>query len=381
RAAAQIGHEGIVRVLDYGNSTDGMSYLVMELLQGESFADMLDRQRSVEPVKAVQMVLPLLDALAVAHERGIIHRDLKPENFFLAQDAAGRVLPKVLDFGIAKADLTPGRLTRTGIVMGTPAFMAPEQVRGEEPLEPCSDLWSLTVSLYEMIAGKLPFADNDYAALLWAICNQAPASLAGQRGVDDELWAIIERGLSRDRSERWASARAYADALSGWLLRQGIQEDISGTVRRPGGQRRSSPSLESSSTSIVINARQGYETAEAPTERGSALEQSMSDLRLSAALRSTANTEAVPVAPPSEAISTSDLSVPGVSRESLASQSMQVPMATPRSRVGVFGAAALGAVLLMGAAWNFRSTPASADTNVVASSPVVPSSEPSAAPM
>src|SRR5277367_5045220 len=122
----------------------------MELLDGESLADLLTRQGLLDPEHAVRILLPVVDALATAHERGIVHRDLKPENIFLARDDTGRIQPKLVDFGVAKlAHARQGTISGLG-VLGTPEYMAPEQVRGLADIDHRIDVWSLSVVLHEL---------------------------------------------------------------------------------------------------------------------------------------------------------------------------------------------------------------------------------------
>src|SRR5688572_7435983 len=128
-AAARLGHPAMATVLDFGATPDGDPYVVMELLHGESLGDVLGRERRVDAVRAVSTLLPILDGLREAHDKGIVHRDIKPENLFVSRTARGRLQPKVLDFGIAKLEETneSSRLTQDGAVLGSPGYFSPEQ--------------------------------------------------------------------------------------------------------------------------------------------------------------------------------------------------------------------------------------------------------------
>jgi eukaryotic-like serine/threonine-protein kinase len=162
----------------------------------------------------VQTLLPITEALLAAHERGIVHRDLKPDNIFLARSASGRLEPKVLDFGIARFDqnnAAPG-LTSVGTVLGSPAYMSPEQARGEADVDGRTDVWALCVVLYEVITGRLPFLGDNYNALLYAILEGQPKTF-NELGISEPLlWSIISRRLENDRQRenraqsrfRWA---------------------------------------------------------------------------------------------------------------------------------------------------------------------------------
>ncbi|HEU5077062.1 MAG TPA: serine/threonine-protein kinase [Polyangiaceae bacterium] len=229
RAAARLEHPAIVRVFDFGLTDAGSPYIVMELLRGESLAELLARQPAMQATQAVQLLLPIADALATAHGRGIIHRDIKPENLFLATDEYGRLQPKIVDFGVARF-LEGGRtMTRSGALMGTPDYMAPEQARGEADIDTRVDIWALCVVLYELIAGFRPFggADANYLAVLRAIVHDEPnpqiREVAG-----DALWLILERGLRKKTHERWDTMRVLGEALALWAYERGVREDILG---------------------------------------------------------------------------------------------------------------------------------------------------------
>jgi serine/threonine-protein kinase len=213
-------------------SQEGEPYLALELLEGETVRTFTGTGE-LTPELVVGLILPLLDALSMAHEHGIVHRDIKPDNLFVARDARGRVRPKVLDFGIAKS-LLPQRecLTKIGTLIGTPAYMAPEQMRGDPDIDPRADLWALTVTMSELIAGFTPFAGNTVQHLIMEVLGQEPRSLLGVPGVDDELAAIIARGLAKDRNLRFPDARTMGNALALWLARRGVQEDACGTSLR-----------------------------------------------------------------------------------------------------------------------------------------------------
>jgi eukaryotic-like serine/threonine-protein kinase len=228
RAAARLGHPAIVRVTDLGETADGSPFLAMELLHGQSMARLLEHDGPLGAERAVQMLLPIADALVVAHRKGIIHRDLKPDNVFIALESHG-IQPKLLDFGIAKLESNRRRrrLTQVGMIMGSPDYMSPEQATGDEGLDYRTDVWSFCVMLYEVLTGDIPFHGADYEAQLREIVNnpiERPAAV-----VDDELWAILERGLSKDREQRFPSMSKLGQALASWLLARGIQHDICGS--------------------------------------------------------------------------------------------------------------------------------------------------------
>lgn len=232
RAAAGLKHPAIVQVLDFGTSAQGEAYLALELLTGETLTDFAAGTR-VAPELAARLLLPLLDALALAHEHGIVHRDIKPDNLFIARDEKGRLQPKMLDFGVARS-CTPGaeRLTLPGRTVGSPAYMAPEQARGEEDVDGRADLWAVAVTMYELVSGRLPFTGGTIPLLLAAIVAADPPPLTSVPGVDDELGAIVACAMSKCRDDRFVDARAMGKALARWLLSRGILEDACGTSLR-----------------------------------------------------------------------------------------------------------------------------------------------------
>jgi serine/threonine protein kinase len=231
RAAARLKHPGIVRVFDFGRTRRRDPFIVMELLSGENLGDIVQRDGRLAATAAVQLLLPIADALAAAHGKGIVHRDLKPDNVFLAE-SEGRVQPKVVDFGIAKVEVQTGqkdkKLTQAGTVLGSPDYMSPEQARGVEDIDHRTDIWSFCVVLYESITGRVPFEDDNYNALLRKIIEQPTPSIVDLAAGDQELARILEKGLAKDRNERWQSMRALGEALAMWLYSHGVQEDVYG---------------------------------------------------------------------------------------------------------------------------------------------------------
>jgi len=227
RAAASIEHPAVIKIFDFGLTELSDPYIAMELLHGESLGGTLKRRGKLNPVRAVQTLLPIVEALLAAHERGIVHRDLKPDNIFLARSAGNRLEPKVLDFGIAKFEQknTPN-LTSVGTVLGSPAYMSPEQARGEADVDGRSDVWALCVVLYEVITGALPFAADNYNALLYAILEGQPKTF-NELGISEPLlWSILSRGLEKSRERRCADMFELGRGLAIWLLDRGVQEDV-----------------------------------------------------------------------------------------------------------------------------------------------------------
>jgi serine/threonine-protein kinase len=233
RAAAQLSHAAIVRVFDVDTAETGEPYIVMELLSGESLSNVLDRGR-LSPVSAVQILLPIAEGLALAHGKGIVHRDLKPHNVFMVDDA-DRLQPKLLDFGIAKLTLAPvdGSLTDTGIPIGSPDYMSPEQARGNRDIDYRADIWAFCVVLYEAVSGDIPFHGDNYNALMRAIVENEPAPLRVEGELDQRLADLIHWGLAKERSERPESIQELGRELARWLLDRGVKEDVCGTPLGP----------------------------------------------------------------------------------------------------------------------------------------------------
>ncbi len=231
RAAARLGHPSIVRVFDFGETSRGDPFIVMELLHGESFGALLTRKKRLSPKVAVQTLLPVAHALAAAHAKGIVHRDLKPDNILLAKDETGVVTPKLVDFGIAKLLSTdPDRhFTIAGEVLGSPDYMSPEQARGEDDIDARSDIWTFSVLLYEAIVGRRPFDGSNYNALLAAIIATRPVSMMDAGVNEPSLWAILEKGLSKERDDRWQSSRELGMELARWAVDHGAETDLVGT--------------------------------------------------------------------------------------------------------------------------------------------------------
>jgi serine/threonine-protein kinase len=190
-------------------------------------AGLLRRRGKVGALRAVQTLLPIIDALAAAHAKGIVHRDLKPDNIFVSREAGGRLQPKVLDFGIAKLEhnVSPD-LTRAGTVLGSPAYMSPEQARGHGDVDARSDIWAICIVLYQLMTGQLPFVAANNNALLWSIVEKPPVPFTELGVTEPDLWSIVARGLEKARESRWENMFDLGKALAEWLVARGAEEDI-----------------------------------------------------------------------------------------------------------------------------------------------------------
>ncbi|MCC7540647.1 MAG: serine/threonine protein kinase, partial [Deltaproteobacteria bacterium] len=214
----------IVSVFDLGALDDGSPFIVMELMEGESLERIMQRRGRLAPDELLGVLLPVLAALSVAHTNQIVHRDLKPENIFLSVDPDGSTTPKIVDFGVSKMTTIDRqtRMTRTGMVVGTPIYMPPEQARGRD-VDGRADLWAVGVIMYEALSGQLPFDGDNYNTLVASILTQEAKPLSSVAPeVDAELSALVMRALRRDLDERYASADVFAAELGGWLVRRGM---------------------------------------------------------------------------------------------------------------------------------------------------------------
>jgi serine/threonine-protein kinase len=230
RAAGALEHPSIVRVFDLGETAFGDPFLVMELLQGESLADVIDNGGPMREPRAVAMMLPIAAALQAAHEKGIVHRDIKPDNIFVVplDLDEGTRLPKIVDFGLARLEATQRRLTAEGSVLGSPGYMAPEQAMGERDVDAQADVWAFCVVLYELITGLVPFSGANIGHTIAAIIQLDPRPTTELMGGDPDLWAIVARGLAKAREDRWPGMAALRSALTAWAIAHGVTADITG---------------------------------------------------------------------------------------------------------------------------------------------------------
>jgi serine/threonine-protein kinase len=230
KVAASVTHPAIVKVFDVGETARADPFIVMELLNGTSLGAMLRAESHLSAVRAVQILLPIAEALQLAHSRGLVHRDVKPDNIFIVHDE-GSVQPKLVDFGIVKVQKADGHshLTRAGDVLGSPDYLSPEQARGQDDVDHLSDVWAFSVVLFEAIAGRVPFDAPNYNALVQQIIEDEPPGLRELAAVDERLSAIVARGLRKERSQRYGSMVEMGRALAGWLHAQGELQDACGT--------------------------------------------------------------------------------------------------------------------------------------------------------
>ncbi len=219
RAMASLRGEHVARVLDVGTLESGAPYFVMEYLEGEDLARACRRRGPLPGDEAVGYVLQACEALAEAHRAGIVHRDLKPANLFLTRGVDGAPFVKILDFGVSKATFgtrgTAFDLTSTSALMGSPRYMAPEQLRDARRVDPRADLWSLGVVLHELLAAESPFSAETLPELHVAILQGAPRSLRAKRpDLAPALEAAIACCLEKDPARRFPHVAAFAEAIA-----------------------------------------------------------------------------------------------------------------------------------------------------------------------
>jgi serine/threonine-protein kinase len=212
---AQLRHPHVVETFDVGSHA-GSPYLAMEFLEGEALAQRIAREGRLAPEAVVDVMLPVLSAMATVHDAGVVHRDLKPENIFLVRTRGGQAHPKVLDFGIAKAggDEKAMALTRTATVLGTPYYMSPEQAHESKHIDARSDQWALGVIVYECLTGVRPFTGTSLLEVFGKIASGRLAPLAeAAPATPAALVAVVDRMLQVAPAARFDDVRAVGRAL------------------------------------------------------------------------------------------------------------------------------------------------------------------------
>ncbi len=222
QAAGRIGSEHIVEVLDLGTLAGGDRYLVMEYLDGEGLGTRIKDRGRLTPAELCPIAHQLMEGLAAAHGAGIIHRDLKPDNVFLLPNRSGQQdFVKLLDFGISKFNQLSGdsgfSMTRTGAVMGTPYYMAPEQAKGSREMDHRVDLYAAGVILYEALTGQVPFNADTFNELLFKIVLEEPRPLEQvDASIDSGFAAIVTKAMARDPAHRFQTAKEFQETLGQW---------------------------------------------------------------------------------------------------------------------------------------------------------------------
>jgi eukaryotic-like serine/threonine-protein kinase len=274
KSASRIGNEHIVDISDFGVTPSGASYFVMELLEGEDLANVLSREVQLPIARAADILLQCCKALGAAHAKGIVHRDMKPENIFLTERGARADFVKIVDFGIAKmSDIevqgAPGRkLTKTGMIFGTPEYMSPEQAAGKS-LDHRVDIYALAVIFFEMITGRVPFIGDTFMGILTQHMFEDPPridEINPRVEVPPAILSFLARGLAKDPDDRFQAcdemARELEAAMAGRIslthTYPGYGEPVAGTARAPRAMAPASanelPVVQRSRTGLVLGA-------------------------------------------------------------------------------------------------------------------------------
>jgi serine/threonine protein kinase len=255
RAAVLLRHANAVSVTDFGQTSEGCVYIVMELLEGRTLREILGREAPIETARAISMMLQASDAVAAAHEAGIIHRDLKPSNILVTQSADQPAVVKVLDFGIATFsaddDDDATTLASTNSVAGTPRYMPPEQYNGLE-LTPAADVYSLGVILYEMLTGMVPFSGSTPAEIAQKHANDQPNSPRQIiAAIPEEIERVVLHALEKEPSERPANAAEFRRELLDTAERLGLEHHALETA--PNMEALRDAGVESPSGRLVVD--------------------------------------------------------------------------------------------------------------------------------
>jgi eukaryotic-like serine/threonine-protein kinase len=258
QATQQLHHPNVAQIYEATRAEDGTPYLTMEFLKGMPLTDFMKPGQGVAADVGAPIMYGVLQALALAHSRGVIHRDLKPDNLFLVPVGDGTIYQvKVLDFGIAKVMDAAGGMgskTKTGVLLGTPGYMSPEQIKNSKSVDARSDLWSVGVILYEMLTGREAFpADNEFARLTAVLTQDIPP--IAQVRPDLAMWSqFFQRALSKAIETRFQSAQEMAQALTAMLTPQGKSPSAQG--RDWGTVVLSLPNRESAPSQVASSAAQ-----------------------------------------------------------------------------------------------------------------------------
>jgi serine/threonine protein kinase len=238
KSASRVKHEGILEIFDFGRTEDGRFFLAMELLDGADLAHVLEKEGTCDPPRTVRLGIKMARALAAAHQKGVIHRDMKPENVFTRIGDDGYERIKIVDFGIAQlradgekasdpnAKVTGRKLTKTGMIFGTPEYMSPEQAAGKN-IDQRVDVYALGIILFEMLTGKTPFQGETFMAILSAhLMHPVPALVdVAPPGFycSPDLEAVVRRALAKDPEQRFRSMPELAEALM--MTPEGMMEE------------------------------------------------------------------------------------------------------------------------------------------------------------
>jgi serine/threonine-protein kinase len=263
QAAVRLKSEHVARVIDVGTLETGAPYMVLEYLEGTDLASFPQTQLTVGGI--IDLMLQACEALAEAHSLGIVHRDIKPANFFITRRTDGSLLLKVLDFGISKISTMNGQLTATQTVMGTPAYMSPEQMRSSRDVDHRSDIWSLGIVLYKLFQGAPPFESDTFSSMVLKVVNDVLPRLTVR--LQGDLDQIVYRCLEKDPARRFQDIAELAYAISKYAqsetqaaisvtrTRGIVGPQVPRTAHDPGSAQRASSTISGSVGAMTIPPR------------------------------------------------------------------------------------------------------------------------------
>ncbi len=246
RSASRIGHENVIDISDFGQAGDGYVYIAMEFLDGQDLGNLVRSDGALPWPRARNIIMQICRALRAAHDKGIVHRDMKPENIFLIHREGQPDFVKILDFGIAKVmgagDENAPRLTRTGMIFGTPEYMAPEQAEGKDA-DHRVDVYAVGCIIYHLITGQTPFVAESFMAMLTKHMMEDPVPPSVRRpdlAITPEMDALVLKALEKERDSRYQSMAEFLEAVTTCLGPEGdVAESRPGATRALGGANRS----------------------------------------------------------------------------------------------------------------------------------------------
>lgn len=249
--ASRLSHPNICGIYDFGETPDGLIYLAMEFIEGKALTDLIEKDGALQPARAASIVHQTADALQVAHDAGIVHRDLKPDNIMVAKNRDNTDLVKVVDFGIAKASSSDAqKVTKTGLVVGTPEYMSPEQLAGDK-LDGRSDIYSLGLVAFNCLTGKLPFPSESAQEAMIMRLTDRPRTLSEIRPDiewPEALQEVLDKALTRDAADRYQSAAQFGRDFAAVVAEMPATQASEGATQVIGAMSAASPSAKTAAT-------------------------------------------------------------------------------------------------------------------------------------